>query len=207
VIAAATVLAAGAQAAQAPSLATGSSCYVVGRPVTLSGSGFGGSRQYVVTLDGVYFGEATTTSGGRFVSKIRPGGLGTNEIQASEQLEASDGTSVADTTFTLTRATGARFLTTKGSPDALRSPFQVWGMSLNGARRTVYLHYVSPSGAAADTVTLGRTGGQCGYLETKSRKVFPFTPTVGNWTFQIDTNKAYSTHPAGAWARIRVGVG
>jgi hypothetical protein len=207
VIVAAAVLAAGAGAAQAANLATGSGCYVVGQPATLSGSGFGGSRQYVVTMDGVYFGEATTTSGGRFVSKIRPGGLGPNEIQASEQLEASDGTSVADTTFTLTRATGARFLTTKGSPEALRSPFQVWGMSLNGARRTVYLHYVSPSGAAADTVTLGRTSGQCGYLETKSRKVFPFTPTVGDWTFQIDTNMAYSAHPAGAWARIRVGVG
>jgi hypothetical protein len=197
----------GVQAAQAATLTTSNRCYVVGQPVTLSGTGFGAARQYVVTVDGVYFGAATTTGGGRFVSKIRPGGLSTNEIQASEQLEASDGTSVADTTFTLTRATGARFLTTKGSPEALRSPFQVWGMSLNGARRTVYLHYVSPAGAAVDTVTLGRTSGQCGYLETKSRKVFPFTPTVGNWTFQIDTDAAYSANPAGDWARIRVGVG
>jgi len=196
-----------AQAANAASLKTSSRCYVVGQPITLSGNGFAGSREYVVTDDGVYFGEAKTTSSGRFVSKIRPGGLGADVIQQSEQLEASDGTSLADTSFTLTRATGARFLSTKGRPNSLTSPFQVWGMSLNGARRTVYLHYVSPSGAPVDTVTLGSTTGACGYLETKSRRVFPFTPTVGDWIFQIDTNKTYSAHPAGAWARIRVGVG
>jgi hypothetical protein len=203
---AAAALIVGAQGAEAATLTTSSGCAVVGQPVTLSGSGFGGSREYIVTMDGVYFGEATTTSGGRFLSKIRPGGLGVDQIQQTEQLEASDGSSTADTTFTLTRATGARFLATKGSPTTLSAPFQAWGMSLNGARRTVYLHYVSPAGAAADTVTLGRTSGQCGYLQTKARSVFPFTPTVGHWTLQFDTRKGYSAHPGGAVARIRVDV-
>jgi hypothetical protein len=198
-------LAASADAAQAPAIKTGG-CAVVGKPVSLSGSGFAARREYVVSVDGVYFGESRTRANGSFHSSLRPGGLGAGVAQQVEQLEATDGTSLADTSFTLTRATGARFIAGSGTPGTLTAPFEVWDLS-PGARRQAYLHYVSPAGAARQTVALGMTTGQCGYLRTAKRKVFPFTPTLGTWTFQIDTRKAYSPHPGGPVARIQVGVG
>jgi hypothetical protein len=198
-------LGATAEAAQAPTIKAGG-CAVVGKPVSLSGSGFAARREYVVSIDGVYFGQSTTRADGSFHSSLRPGGLGAGVAQQIDQLEATDGTSIADTKFTLTRATGARFIAGGGSPGSLTAPFEVWDLSPSGARRRAYLHYVSPAGAARETVALGVTSGQCGYLRTAKRKVFPFTPTIGTWTFQIDTRKAYSPHPGGPVARIEVGV-
>jgi hypothetical protein len=195
-----------ASAAQAPAISAAKGCYVVGQPVALSGSGFAGGRQYVVSVDGVYFGESKTRADGTFHNSLRPGGLGAGVAQQSEQLEVTDGTVAADTSFTLTRATGARFLATSGSAGSLRAPFEIWDLSPSGARRMAYLHYVNPSGGLRETVALGTAGGQCGYLKTTKRKVFPFAPYPGTWTFQIDTRKAYSPHPGGSVARIRVGV-
>jgi hypothetical protein len=203
-LAAVAALSATADAARAPAIKT-SGCAVVGRSVSLSGRGFAGRREYVVSLDGVYFGESKTRANGSFHSSLRPGGLGAGVAQQVEQLEATDGTSIADTSFTLTRATGARFISSGGTPGTLTAPFEVWDLS-PGAHRQAYLHYVSPSGAERETVTLGMTTGQCGYLRTAKRKVFPFTATIGTWTFQIDTRKAYSPHPGGQVARIQVGV-
>lgn len=54
------------------------------------------------------------------------------------------------------------------------------------------------------TVKLGHTGGQCGYLLTRSRHVFPFDPSVGNWTLQLDTSPSYTRFPRGPVARIGV---
>jgi hypothetical protein len=197
---------ASASAARAPAISAGKGCYVVGQPVGLSGSGFAGRRTYVVSLDGVYFGESRTRANGTFRSSLRPGGLGAGVAQQAEQLEVTDGTVAADASFTLTRATGARFLATGGSAGSLRAPFEIWDLSPSGARRMAYLHYVNPAGGLRETVALGSTGGRCGYLKTGTRKVFPFAPYPGTWTFQIDTRQAYSPHPGGSVARIRVGV-
>jgi hypothetical protein len=195
-----------APAARAATVSTSKGCYLVGQPVTLSGSGFGDARSYAVSVDGVYFGESTTAARGGFRSSLRPGGLGAGAAQSVELLEATDGVQTGDTQFTVTRPAGARFVASGGSPGTLRAPFEVWGFSLNGTRRPVFLHYVSPAGSARDTVALGDTSGQCGYLRTPTRTVFPFTPSVGKWTFQIDTSRSYSVHPGGPVARISVSV-
>ena len=108
--------------------------------------------------------------------------------------------------FTLTRPAGARFLATSGSGTSLKAPIEVWGFSLSGKRVRVYVHYVAPRGRARKTVAVGRTGGQCGYLRTSDRKVFPFSPSRGTWTFQIDTRSRYSRHPRGPVQRIKVAV-
>jgi hypothetical protein len=76
---------------------------------------------------------------------------------------------------------------------------------MSGARVPLYMHYIGPRGYKT-TVSLGKTGGQCGYLRTKPRRVFPFIPTGGAWTFQIDTHRDYSRRPSGPVARIAVGV-
>jgi hypothetical protein len=199
--------AAGASGAGAARLSTDRGCYLVGQPVSIRGVGFAPARTFTVTVDGVFFGKSTTDSGGTFSTSLRPGGLGANVPQQAHHIEASDGTTTADTKFTVTRKPGARFLATTGNPNTLRSPFQVWGFSTAGAPLAVFLHYVSPSGGARQTVSLGNVGGQCGYLETKRLRVFPFKPSAGSWTLQVDTDRRYSRRPSGPVARIGVRIG
>jgi hypothetical protein len=199
-----------------PTLQTNHSCYMVGTPVRITGSGFAASQPYEVAVDGVDFGLSTTDGSGGFSATLRPGGLGANVVQHVDILRASDGHAASYARFTLTRATGARILAGTGAPATLRAPFQVWGFALGGgkpapydiarSRQSVYVHYVNPRGHLKSTILLGATGGQCGYLRTPSRRVFPFVPGRGTWTLQLDTNAAYSSHPSGPTARIPVSV-
>jgi hypothetical protein len=195
-----------APAANAASVSTDHRCYRVGQKVTLTGSGFAASRAYVVAVDDVYYGISNTDANGDFSVRFGPGGLGAGVPQSVDHLEATDGTSSASATFTVTRPTGARFLAKNGNPATLKAPFQLWDFSSTGARRSVYLHYVAPSGGASDTVLLGHTGGECGYLKTKPMRVFPFKPRLGRWTLQVDTQRRYVRRPGGPVARILVGI-
>jgi hypothetical protein len=197
--------AAGARAA-APSVQTARGCYLVGQTVRFGGVGFAPNRTFDVALDGVDFGRATTDGAGAFQAHLAPGGLPAGVAQVIERLDVTDGSREASTAFTLTRPAGARFLAARGNPGTLRAPFQVWGFSLTGVGRTVYLHYVSPHGTLAATVRLGRTTGQCGYLLTSPKRIFPFTPSTGRWTLQVDTQPTYTPHPRGPIARISVRI-
>jgi hypothetical protein len=191
----------------ASAVRTTQGCYLVGQRVTVLGSGFAPRRRFDVAIDGVDFGQARSDSTGAFKQSLSPGGLAANIVQSVDHLNATDGTMSADTIFTVTRAAGARFLATRGNPNTLRAPFQVWGFALDGRPRNVFVHYVSPSGAMRQTVRLGRTGGQCGYLRTGRVRVFPFAPSRGAWTLQVDTGARYSRHPSGPVSRIAVRIG
>ncbi len=209
VTAASIVVAAGlARAASTgPKVRTNRGCYLVGQRVLITGSGFAASRQYTVSVDGVYFGISETDQTGGFAAALRPGGLDAGVAEQVDHLDATDGTSTATAVFTVTRTAGARLLATSGSPATLQGPFQVWGFALDGRSRPVYLHYVGPSGGVRTTVMLGHTRGQCGYLQTASRLVFPFAPSPGGWTLQIDTRRNYGRDPRGPIARIGIQVG
>jgi hypothetical protein len=186
---------------------TNHGCYRVGQPIRVNGSGFAPGQLYDVAIDGVDFGQSTTDRKGSFRTRLVPGGLGAGIVQHVNSLNATDGTREASTRFTLTRSTGARFLGSGGNPATLRAPFQAWGFALNGKSRPVYLHYVGPSGRARSTVFLGRARGQCGYLKTSSRRVFPFAPSPGRWKLQLDSVRRYTSRPTGPVARIFVSVG
>lgn len=195
-----------AVAAPGPAVHTSHGCYLVGQKVSVLGTGFAPSRAFDVSVDGIDFGQSTTTASGAFASSIIPGGLGAGLAQFVHRLDATDGTTDAHTTFTVTRRAGARFLAATGNPHTLRAPFEVWGFALDGRRKAVYVHYVAPSGRARTTSTLGTVGGQCGYLRTKARRVFPFSPSVGRWTLQVDTSRRYAKRPPGPVSRIRVQI-
>ena len=199
-----------------PTLGTNHSCYLVGTPVAFTGTGFAPYRQYEVTLDGVDFGLGTTSPTGGFAATLRPGGLGANVVQHVDKLRATDGVRALYRTFTVTRAPGARLLPGTGSVRSYRAPFQVWGFSLGRvppppydiahSRQSVFVHYLSPHGTFKATDALGFTGGQCGYLRTPARRVFPFVPGRGTWTLQVDTLSRYVSRPPGPWARVAVRV-
>jgi hypothetical protein len=183
-------------------------CYLVLAPVHLRARGFAADRTYVISIDGVYFGQDRTNA--REVlnrgTRCVPGGLPAGMAQVVERLEARDGTRTARTRFTLTRRPGARLEATVGSANSLRAPVEVWGFALTGSRHRVYLHYVNPSGQPVDTTQLGQTGGQCGYLKTAPIRIFPFTPSRGRWMLQIDTRRTYGARPGGPVQRISVQI-
>lgn len=195
-----------AQAAQAgtgPSVSTDRGCYVVGQTIQLSGVGFESGRTYVVTIDGVYLGSRTTDSTGSFTVPLRPGGLPAGAAQHLDNLEVTDGTTSAQTSFMLTRSPGVRITNVAGGPRSLTGRFLVWGFSRTGVSLPLYLHYVGPSGNVRKTVALGTARGQCGYLRTGRRRVFPFSVSPGAWTLQVDTRPSYARHPVGPRVRIR----
>ena len=187
-------------------MTTSRGCYGVGDAVRFTGRGFAPARAYDVTVDGVDFGRAETDSAGSASDHIIPGGLPAGVPQSVDQLDISDGTSDATTTFTVTRSAGARFLASTGDPRTLSAPFQVWDFSPRGGAVDVYVHYVSPSGSNRSTTRLGRAGGQCGYLVTRRTRVFPFSPSTGTWTLQVDTHSGYARRPSGPVARIEVRI-
>jgi hypothetical protein len=199
-----------AVASAAPTLRTDRGCYLVGQQVKITGAGFAASRAYQVALNGIDFGISTTQADGGFTAALRPGGLGANVVQDVDTLTASDGTSMAQTTLTVTRTTGARILAGRGAAATLRAPFQVWGFALDSGKATakqpVYVHYVGPHHLLRTTAQLGYTGGQCGYLKTAPRRVFPFIPAPGTWTLQLDSKPTYFSRPPGPVARITVHV-
>lgn len=187
-------------------LSTDRGCYLVGQKVTLQGEGFGAYRAYVVTIDGVYLGQRSTDGGGGFAIPIYPGGLPTGAAQHVDKLVVSDGTNVGRTTFTLTRRAGAQVIASRGNVRTLLAAFRVWGFATDGSPRVLYLHYVNPSGSLRKTEQLGTTGGQCGYLRTARRRLFPFSVSSGRWILQIDTSSAFSRRPLGPMTRIRVTI-
>lgn len=189
-----------------PSVHTNRGCYLVGQRVIVRGSGFAPTRMFDVAIDGVDFGQSMTDATGGFSSPLIPGGLGAGQPQHVDHLDASDGSSSASAVFTVSRRAGGRILATSGNPHTLRAPFEVWGFALGGSRPTVYLHYVSPAAQVRMTSALGVAGGQCGYLHTRSRRVFPFSPALGGWTLQLDTSHSYVRRPRGPVVRIRIQI-
>jgi hypothetical protein len=181
-------------------------CYAVGQKVAIAGSGFSASAPYDLSIDGVDFGQSLTNAKGAFRASVIPGGIGAGQTQIVDRLGASDGQHRAGATFTVTRATGALFGAGSGSSPRRTVPFRVWDFAPSGPPVHVYLHYVAPSGAAAATVALGTTTGQCGALVTRPLELFPFTPTVGTWTLQFDTARRFAPKPTGRVARLEVAI-
>jgi hypothetical protein len=193
-----------AWADQVPTITTDRGCYVVGQAVQLSGSGFAPYRSYVVTIDGVYLGSRYTDGTGSFSVPLHPGGLPAGAAEHYDPVDVTDGTTSAQTNFTVTRRAGFRVANVTGGVRSLSGRFVVWGFSLNGDTKPIYLHYVAPSGKVRKTVSLGTTRGACGYLRTARRRVFPFKVSAGKWVLQMDTQQTYSRWAPSPRVRIRV---
>lgn len=190
-------------ASPSPTVRTSQACYRVGERATVTGAGFSPSRAYDIAIDGVDFGQSTTSASGGFTVGLEPGGLPAGVTQAVDSLDATDGTSAAKATFTLTRRSGALFTPSEGPPRRA-GRFELWDL---GAGATVYLHYVHGTArVAVRTVRLGTARGACGALRSTRRQLFPFTPADGGWTLQLDTHPVYARHPTGAVARLRLTV-
>lgn len=202
---AAALAAAAAVAFAAATVRTDRSCYAVGQTGHLSGSGFPASTPFTVAVDGVFYGTKRTDANGAFSIKLLPGGLPAGAAQHRDGVTVRDGLGdAASTSFTLTRRALALLTGVRKTSGGETGRFKVWGFSLDGSARKVYLHYVGPSGHLHRTVTLGTTGGACGQLVSRRQLFVPFSLSHGTWTLQVDTRRSYARHPDGPVSKIQV---
>ncbi len=165
--------------------------------VQLSGSGFTPNAAYQVTLDGQPLpgGSDRTDAAGNLSGKFVAPSVGTVSRAARQhrfRLGVQEGANAPVTFFTVSRLF-ASFRPATGNPTTLRVRFSLYGFSLQGATRPpAYLHYVGPSGRVARTTRLGTATPPCGFLRTKRRRLFGFTPRRGAWRLQFDTRKRYT---------------
>ena len=168
-------------------------CYLSSGAGLLTGSGFRPNSAWTAKLAGTkQIGTGRIDARGkiraRFTAPRYHGTAGTREMT----LSVTDGPHVASTTF-LMSPLSASFSPRTGDPATLRVRWRVLGL---GARHGVYVHYVQPNGKVKRTLRIGTTRGPCGSLKTGPIALFPFRYAYGTWTFQVDTNHAYSATTA-----------
>jgi hypothetical protein len=209
---AAGALACTATTASAASIATARRCYVPGAKVPATAQGFAPRTSLTVTVDGRVLRypdgslPSTDANGGYKNAFFAPYLKGT-QTQRRIPVSASDGTSSARTSFTITRATGGDFAPSQGDPRTLKVRFSVWGFALRSGRNArTYLHWIRPNGQLRASAGLGATRGDCGALRTRPRRIFPFAAEVGRWLLVIDTHPRYRVHAKGPGAKIPVNV-
>jgi hypothetical protein len=184
---------AAAPAAVAATLSTDTSCYQETQDVVVSGAGYAPMDTVAISRDGMAFGTADTDAAGAFQVKFPAPELARGERERVFTLTASDAAlTMADVRYRTSKVY-ADFTPDAGNPKTLQVRFSIAGFALLRAHPTVYLHYVSPSGAARRTVRLGTAHGSCGRIQqTRRRRLFPFAAERGRWVLQFDTNKTYS---------------
>jgi hypothetical protein len=177
-------------------------CYLDGRPVTVTGSGFIPRAPYAVTLDGQPVPAAAGAADqmgaimGTFTLHLST--LGPTAAYHTYTLGVHQPTTSATTQFTLTKFS-ADFSPSRGDPDRLRVRFHLVGFGLDPAAPNppVYIHYIGPNGRLRKTVLLGRAMGPCGAIRrTRKRRLFPFRTERGTWRMQFDTRRRYAAGKA-----------
>jgi hypothetical protein len=205
-------LACTAPAASAASIATARHCYVPGAKVPATARGFAPRTSLTLTVDGrvLRYPDGSlpvTNASGGYENAFYAPYLTATKTQRAIAVSASDGTSSARTSFTVTRPAGGSFAPTQGDPRTLKVRFSVWGFALaSGRNARAYLHWIRPNGKVRANAGLGRTRGDCGALRTRPRRIFPFAAETGRWLLVIDTHSRYRVHAKGPRAKMPVNV-
>lgn len=208
----ASALACAAAPAAAASIATAGRCYAPAAKVPATAHGFAPKTALTVKVDGrvLRYPDGSlpvTDASGSYANAFWAPSLTGTQTQRRIPVSATDGTSSARTSFTITRPPGASFAPTQGDPRTLKVRFSVWGFALSSGRNArTYLHWIRPNHRVRATAALGTTSGDCGALRTRPRRIFPFAAETGRWVLVIDTHPRYRAHATGPRAKIPVNV-
>lgn len=203
-----------AAASAAPSITLDRGCYQnngTATTATFRADGLAPGSVLSVSVDGAVIGQVTADDQGKAgpASVAVPPQSTPQETESTHELALTPAEGDAVRATFLASAIGADFSPSRGDPLTMKVRFAAFGMNLVTKSSKVFLHYVAPSGKVRTTISLGRAQGACGRLQSSLRKLFPFRPSNGKWTLQLDTAKAYrkggakTTYP---WARIGVRV-
>jgi hypothetical protein len=201
VLAALAALAAAPAAAHAATARADRACYLqsIQARVSVTGTGFTPGRPFHVEIGGelVEGSEGTVDDAGVARTSFVPPAVGRTRREKGFTATVVQDDITADVSFSVTRFL-ADFTPEEGKPATLRVRFSAFGFGLlqahplQPAPRSVYVHYVDPSGQVHRTARLGRTAGPCGHvLRTDRRRLFPFKARPGEWTLQFDTSPHY----------------
>lgn len=162
-------------------------CYQQARKVTLHATGLKPGGAYAVALDGRPLGSGHVAEDGTVGGTFSSGRLPKGVLEKAFTLAVTDGDSIAQRRFRVTRFT-AGFSPSSATPTS-RVRFSAFGF---GYVARIYVHYVGPSGKVGGTAFLGRGRGPCGKIPTtQPRALFPFRPRSGLWRLQFDTKRTY----------------
>jgi hypothetical protein len=188
-LAAWSVLLAAPALAAAATVQTDLPCYLEGRQVEVSGTGFQPDASFTLLRDGQAAGTGTVGSDGSVRTTLSSGPLEEGVADRAFDLAITDGRNQAATRFRVSRFR-AEFAPARGNPLRLRVRFSVFGFGQAGL--PVYVHYLDPRGRSVRSLRLGTTRGACGSLpRTRRRRLFPFRPRSGRWRLQFDTSRRF----------------
>jgi hypothetical protein len=198
------VLAAAAAPAGAATLTLDRGCYLAKQPglpngqtITVRGDGFTPDAPVGFALGTASLGSLTANSAGALAGRFQPPGLGSTQFKSTRSLTANDGVNQAQVAVELRRL-AADFLPSTGNPRTLRARFYVYGFgplfTVAGlsTSQPVYEHVFDPTGRRRGTFLVGRTSGPCGDMRSTRRRILPFPPRNGRWTFRFTTRRSYS---------------
>lgn len=204
-LAASFALCAPAAASSSVSLAPLKPCYVsvaVGstEPVTLSASGFHPSAPVEIRLDGTPVGTVSAGADGRIEARVNPPHQPRG--QRSFRLEVQQRDDPGHRARVTSRVTA---LAVSLRPRAARHDSVVtWRGRGFTAPGPVFVHYVK-DGVARSTVRLASPRRACGKFRAR-RPQFPFQPSLGTWTLQVNQQRAFAPFPQTPFVALPVDV-
>jgi hypothetical protein len=179
----------GVSEAQASTVAVNATCYLIGSPISASGTGFTPNGAVNFAFDGQLSSSGTADPAGNITAPLTAPLLPSGTHQHAFSLAAQDQTNPALSATTTVNVTD-RIATV--SPHRAKPSRKVkFGVYALNPNQPVWLHYVFHKKERA-RVRLGTAHGPCGSLSARKR-FFPMRhPSFGTWTFQFDNSKRYS---------------
>jgi hypothetical protein len=165
-------------------------CYVEGRPIVASGSGYTPNSTATLTLDGTTYVADTDANGVFSTTLTAP--LTTLQHKGAQQfgLSARDTGSGAETSTTVNVAKiGVDAFPATAKPHARIT----WYLAGFPSQKAVYGHWRF-GGRTRGNHRMGQPQGPCGVLKVKARQIEASKIRFGTWTVQFDHNRTYDRH-------------
>ena len=169
-------------------------------PVSLSAAGFAASAAVDVRVDGDPVATVTAGSDGRIEARFNPPHQERGQRRFQIELAQRDDPSHR---VVLTSRVTALSVTLRPRAARPRSPVTWRGRGFTAAR-PLFVHYVK-DGEVRSTVRLAVPRGACGRFRAR-RAQFPFRPSLGAWTLQVDQQRAFAPIPQTSFVRLPVRV-
>jgi hypothetical protein len=166
--------------------APGSTCFVSGKPVPLTGAQWAPGTSVAIT--GGASGSATTDGAGNFAASVTAPVVGTIAPRVITVTASAASGEVASTQFPVVRDVVLSNAPVNGRPRQKTT----WVFAGFPTGRTIYGHY-RVDGRTMKNYRFGRATGPCGTLTVRARRVPLPASRVrsGTWRLQLDNRSTY----------------
>lgn len=169
-------------------------------PVPVTSAGFGPNAAVEVRIDGERHAVVNADADGRITGALPAPHQERGERTFTIELVERD--APANLVRLESRVTA---LSVSVKPRAARPTRRVrWSGRGFVGDGPVYAHYVR-AGRERETIRLARPRGACGRFSVRRRQ-FPFRPSIGAWTVQIDQQPRFSSPPNSPFVQLPIAV-